>query len=182
VQTYSLFDFGGMIGPNCTLRVEAYAAALRQAITPTSIVLEIGTGPGFFALLATQFGARHVYAVDPNDAIHVGRKLAVANGVADRITFLQDVSTNVLLPERVDVIVSDIRGALPWFQHHIPTLVDARERLLAPGGVLIPQCDTVWAAVVNAPDLYAPHVVPWDDNAYGLDLRAVRQHTTNYYR
>jgi protein arginine N-methyltransferase 1 len=155
---------------------------LRQAITPTSVVLEIGTGPGFFALLAAKFGARHVYAVDSNNAVYVGRELAVANGVADRITFMQDVSTNVTLPERVDVIVSDIRGALPWLQHHIPSIVDARERLLAPGGVLIPQRDTVWAAVVNAPDLYAPHVVPWYDNAYGLDLRAARQRTTNQHR
>jgi hypothetical protein len=40
----------------------------------------------------------------------------------------------------------------------------------------------VWAAVVNAPNLFAHYVAPWDDNAYGLDLRAARQLTTNHHR
>lgn len=181
MQNYSLFAFGGMIGPNSKIRVEAYAKALRQTLVPEhSVVLEIGTGAGFFALLAAKFGARHVYAIDPSPSVHVGRELAKANGVDDRITFMQQRSTDITLPERADIIVSDIRGVLPWFQHHIPSIVDARERLLAPGGVLIPEQDTVWAAMVHAPKLYAPHVVPWDDNAYGLDLSAARRRTTNH--
>ncbi len=183
MQHYSLFAFGGMIGPNCKIRVDAYAEALRQTIVPErSVVLEIGTGAGFFALLAAKFGARHVYAIDPSPSVHVGQELARANGLDDRITFMQKSSTDVTLPERADIIVSDIRGGLPWLQHHIPSIVDARKRLLAPGGVLIPGQDTVWAAVVHAPRLYAPHVVPWDDNAYGLDLSAARGRTTNHRR
>lgn len=181
MQNYSLFAFGAMIGPNSKIRVDAYAKALRQTIVPEhSVVLEIGTGAGFFALLAAKFGARHVYAIDPSPSVHVGRELAVANGVDDRITFMQKRSTQVTLPECADIIVSDIRGILPWLQHHIPSIADARERLLAPDGVLIPKQDTVWAAVVHAPKLYAPHVAPWDDNAYGLDLSAARRRTTNH--
>ena len=41
---YSLFDYGGMIGPGSRVRVDAYAEALRQTITGESIVLDIGTG------------------------------------------------------------------------------------------------------------------------------------------
>ncbi len=183
MQDYSLFAFGGMIGPGSQIRVKAYAEALRRTIVPEqSVVLEIGTGAGFFALLAAKFGAQHVYAIDSSPSVHVGQELAVANGVDDRITFMQKLSTQTHLPERVNIIVSDIRGALPWLQHHIPSIVDARERLLAPDGVLIPGHDTVWAAVVHAPRLYAQHVAPWDDNAYGLDLSAARGRTTNHQR
>ncbi len=171
-----------MIGPKSKIRVDAYAEALRQTIVPEhSVVLEIGTGAGFFALLAAKFGARHVYAIDPSPSVHIGRELAAANGVEHRITFMQEHSTQVTLPERADVIVSDIRGSLPWWQHHILSIADARERLLAPGGVLIPGQDTVWAAVVCAPKLYEPHVTPWDDNAYNLDLSAARGRTTNHH-
>ena len=180
---YNLFAYGGMIGANSKVRVEAYASALREAITPDeSVVLEIGTGAGFFALLAAKFGARHVYAIEPNEAIHIARELAAVNNMTERITFIQEMSTNVTLPERADVMISDIRGALPWLGEHIPSIVDARERLLAPGAVQIPLKDTVWVALVTAPKLYAAHVAPWDDNPYGLDLRAARQRVTNHYR
>ncbi len=179
---YSLFAYGGMIGPNSTVRVDAYAEALRRTVTPDSVVLEIGAGPGFFSLLAARFGARHVYAVDPNPTVKLGPQLAAANGVADQITFIQKLSTDVELPEPADVLVSDIRGALPWLTHHIPSIVDARGRLLGPDAVLIPRRDTVWATVVDAPTVHAPHVAPWDDNDYGLDLSLARERTTNHQR
>src|SRR5262249_7463053 len=77
------------------------------------------------------------------------------------------------------VIVSDIRGVLPLFSHHLPSIVDARERLLAPGGVVIPQTDTLWAAVAEAPESYKPYNDPWSCNPYGLDMTAGRAIVTN---
>jgi protein arginine N-methyltransferase 1 len=51
-------------------------------------------------------------------------------------------------------------------------MIDARQRFLAPGGTLIPLRETMWAAVVEAPELHRRYMQPWDDNSYGLDLRA----------
>src|ERR1044072_2325118 len=119
-------------------RVNAYVAALRHAIKPGSVVVDMGSGAGFFALVACQLGARRVFAIEPANIIQVGRDAAREHGVADRIACIQDISTKVTLPEQADVIVSDLRGILPWFQQHIPSIVDARSRFLAPGGTLIP--------------------------------------------
>jgi protein arginine N-methyltransferase 1 len=174
---YSLSGHGRMMASS--LRMDAYVQAVRNSVTPGSVVLDIGTGTGIFALLAAKFGARRVYAIEPSDAIQVARDMAVANGYADRIHFMQDLSTGVTLPERVDVIVSDLRGILPFFRHHIPSLVDARRRFLVPGGRLIPQRDTLWTAVVEAPDLYAEQVDSWDDQRYGLDMQAARRMVIN---
>jgi predicted RNA methylase len=113
------------------------------------VVVDIGTGPGILALLACQAGARRVYAIDVSDAIQVGRELAAANSYADRIEFIQALSTQVTLPESADVIVSDLHGAIPLFQLLILSLVEARRRFLAPGGVMIPQQETLWAAVLE---------------------------------
>lgn len=162
-------------------RMDAYVKALRQSVKPDSTVLDIGTGTGIFALLACQFGAKKVYAIEPSDAIQVAREIAAANGYADRIEFIQKLSTEVNLPQLADVIISDIRGILPLFQQHIPAIVDARKRLLSPDGILIPQCDTLWAAVVEVPHLYSRIVSAWDDNAYGLDMKAARQIVTNIW-
>jgi protein arginine N-methyltransferase 1 len=175
--SYSITGYGRLIADN--VRTGAYAQALRQAVTPSSTVLDIGTGTGIWALLACRFGARKVYALDTTEAIQLARALAVANGFADRIEFIQQLSTRVSLPERVDVVVAAMHGVLPLFEHHVRALIDARQRLLVPGGALIPMRETMWAAVVEAPELYRRQMQPWDENAYGLNLRAGLRYAAN---
>ena len=162
-------------------RMEAYAAALRQTVKPDSVVMDLGCGPGVFALLACKLGARRVYAVEPNNVIGLAREAAVANGFADRIQFFEKLSTEITLEEPATVIVSDLRGVLPWFQQHIPSIIDARKRLLVRGGTLIPRRDILWAAVVEAADQYEELVAPWE-NRFELDLSAGTRLITNTWR
>jgi protein arginine N-methyltransferase 1 len=177
---YSVAAYGKMITDD--LRMDAYVAALRKAIKPGCVVVDLGSGPGVFALLACKLGARRVHAVEPESVITVAREAATANGFADRIEFIEKLSTEITLRERADVIVSDLRGVLPWFQHHIPSIIDARERLLAPGGVLIPHQDVLWAAVVETPDRYEEILNPWQTNKFELDLSAGTRFVTNTWR
>jgi len=177
---YSIPDYGRMIQDR--VRVENYARALREKINPDSVVLDIGAGPGIFSMLACQYGARRVYAVEPDDSIQLARRIASDNGFSNRIEFIQDFSTRITLPEQVDVIVSDISGVLPFFQKHIPSIVDARTRFLRPGGVLIPAAVTLWAAVVTATELHERHMGPWNSGIYDLDLTAGRQLVSNNWR
>ncbi len=175
---YSIDSYGEMI--NDPVRMDAYAAALARTVEPGSVVLDIGTGTGIMAMLAVRHGARHVYAIEYNDAVQTAREIARANGMADRITFIQDLSTRTSLPEPADVMVSDLRGILPLYDHHIPAIIDARARLLRPGGRQIPQRDRLMVAIASAPDVYREsYDKPWLDNAYGLDLRAARPLVVN---
>jgi protein arginine N-methyltransferase 1 len=161
-------------------RMEAFVQALRRAIRPESVVLDIGTGTGIFALLSCQLGARQVYAIEPNDPIQIAREIAAANGYAERIQFIQNVSTKVTLPEQADVIISDLRGVLPFSGGHLPSITDARRRFLVPGGVLIPLQDTLWVAVVEAADSYGQHyTTPWEENKYSINMDAARYIVTN---
>ena len=177
---YSINGYGAMIADR--VRVDGYSRALSQAVRPGCVVADIGTGAGIFAMLACRFGARRVYAIEADDIIQVAREIAAANGCAERIEFIQGLSTQVSLPERADVIISDLRGVLPWFEGHIPAIADARRRFLAPGGVLIPQRDTLWTAVVEAPEHYGPLVGPWVENQFGYDLRPARRISTNTWQ
>jgi type I protein arginine methyltransferase len=177
LQGYSLSDYGDMITDN---RIEPYVQALKATTKPGSVVLDIGTGTGFCAILACQLGAKRVYAIEPSDAIIVARQVSIDNGYADRIEFIQDISTQVNLPEKVDVIISDLRGAVPLFQHHIGSISDARNRFLTPDGIQIPQRDTIWGALVNDPEYYTKNYQsPWQDNPYGCNLTANRKFVTN---
>jgi protein arginine N-methyltransferase 1 len=177
---YSITEYGEMIADRG--RTDAYARALRQVIKPGCVVLDIGTGTGIFAMLACKYGAGRVYAVEPSDAIQVAREVAAANGYTDRIVFIQNQSTRINLPERAQVIVSDLRGVLPLFQGHLISIADARRRLLVPDGVLIPRCDTIWAAVVEVPELYRQMTSPWDNNGHCLDMPAARRIVVNTWR
>lgn len=169
---YSLSVYGSMIADR--VRVAAYEEALRKTVRKGAVVVEIGTGPGIFAVLACQLGAGRVFAIEPSEIIQVAREVAAANGCAGKIEFFEGVSNRVTLPLRADVIVSDLRGVLPLFQRHIPDIVDARRRFLAPGGALIPRKDTVWAAIAEAPKPYGEVVDPWEKNALGQNLSPAR--------
>lgn len=169
---YSLSGYGSMVADR--IRIEAYAQALRKTVREGSVVVEIGTGPGIFAVLASQLGASRVYAIEPGEIIQLAREVAVANGCADKIEFLEEFSNSATLPTRADVILSDLRGVLPLFERHIPAIVDARRRFLAAGGTLIPRKDTLWAAIVEAPKPYGECVDPWEQNPLGQDLSAAR--------
>jgi type I protein arginine methyltransferase len=167
-RVYSLRNYGDMIAD--TPRFGAYAEAIAAAVRPGDTVAEIGCGPGVFSMLACRAGARRVYAIESQDIIAFARTLAAANSLSNQIEFLQSESKRVELPERVNVVVSDIRGALPLFRDAIPSLEDARKRFLAPGGIMIPERDTLKAAVMEAEAYHARMASPWREPIAGLDL------------
>ena len=178
LQGYSIFVYGEMITDR--YRLEPYVQALKAAIKPDAVVLDIGTGTGFFAVLACQFGAKKVYAIEPDASICVARQVAIDNHCADKIEFIQALSTQVDLPERVDVIISDLRGVVPLYQHHLAAISDARTRFLAPSGIQIPHQDTIWVTLISDPDYYQQkYLSPWVDAPHGCNLTANRQFVTN---
>jgi protein arginine N-methyltransferase 1 len=166
---YSLDEFGEMVGDD--LRFPAYGEAIAQAVRPGDTVVDIGSGPGVFALLACKAGARKIYAIDTESVVEFGRQFAAANGMSERIEFLRGDPRQILLPERANVIVSDIRGALPLFGQGILALNDARKRFLAEQGRMIPEQDKLFAALVESPENYERIIAPWK-SVTGLDLKA----------
>lgn len=154
------------------VRFKAYQLALKKATSPGKVVVDIGAGTGIFSLLASQYGAAEVHAVEPDRALLLAQTIASANGLQDQIRFYQTLSTELKLHKLADVIISDLRGVLPLFQHHIASISDARRRLLAPDGVLIPARDQLWASLIEDPNTFARYSDPWLNNECKLDLSA----------
>ncbi len=153
------------------LRMEAYSSAIAKAVRPNDAVVDLGCGPGIFALLACKAGARRVYAIDMNAVVDFGRHLAAVNGFADRIHFLRGDSRQIHLPERVNVVVADVRGVVPLYSHAIDTLEDARKRFLAEDGRMLPSRDTLFASIVGLPEPYEHLSHAWKSIPQ-LDLRS----------
>ncbi|MFI5232073.1 MAG: 50S ribosomal protein L11 methyltransferase [Gemmatimonadales bacterium] len=154
-------------------RTEAYLSAIRRAVSAGSTVVEVGTGVGYFAVAACRAGAGRVYAIESNPAVELATQLAIDNGCADRITFIREDSRRVTLPERGDVLLSDLRGVLPLFRTHIETVADARTRLMRPGGALVPRQDSLWVAPCTAPADWRRDHDDFGADAHGIDRRAV---------
>jgi protein arginine N-methyltransferase 1 len=146
---YTVLDYGDMaLDPT---RSDAYTRALARAVQPGSIVADLGSGTGLFALLAARAGAARVYAIDVNPAVWLAQDLAAENGLGDRIVVHEASSLDVTLPERVDVIVSDLRGSIPLHGDHLSVLHDAKSRFLTPHGKLLPVRDRLMVGLVESP-------------------------------
>lgn len=174
---YDIDSYGDMI--DCEPRMSVYAEALRRAVTPGCTVFDIGAGFGVFSILACKYGAGQVVAIEPDPSVELVMPMAQANGCADRITVVRDLSTNYVPAEKADVIVSDIRGTMPLFENHIETILDARGRLLKPGGIQLPMRDTIRLALARSPKTYRLCERPWSANDYGLDLSPGREYAVN---
>ena len=171
VMSYSVDMFGRMFTGQ--QRHVAYMEALRQSIKPGDVVIDIGTGIGVYAMQAARLGARKVYAIEPNPLVRLGPSLAQANGFSDdHIEFYETFSTEFDPPELADVIFADLRGRTPLYAANVPALYDAATRLLKPGGILIPQVDSIYASLVCSSEARMSMWSQWNDNPFGFDLAA----------
>ena len=155
------------------IRTDAYVRAIQSTVRDGSVVVEIGTGVGFFAIVAARRGAARVYAFETSPAIFVAQKIAEVNG-SPPIQFIHADAKRIQLTERADVIISDLRGALPPFEAHFPTIIDARQRFLSETGVLVPKRDVLCAALVEAERHYSYNVGIWSQISDDINLEPAR--------
>ncbi|MBS0230672.1 MAG: class I SAM-dependent methyltransferase, partial [Proteobacteria bacterium] len=82
-DNYSLIAYGQMIED--LGRFQPWLDALRRHIHEDSVVLDIGCGPGAMSFLACRFGARKVYAIEPDGSIEMAKRCAAGIPGAERI-------------------------------------------------------------------------------------------------
>ncbi|MBP6715876.1 MAG: class I SAM-dependent methyltransferase [Acidobacteria bacterium] len=155
-------------------RLAVFERAIHEVVRPGAVVADLGCGTGILGLMACRAGASRVYAVDDSGMVGQARQIARDNGFADRITFIDGHSTRVVLPERVDAIISDVIGRIGFLQGGAESLIDARERWLRPGGSIMPAVVHTWAAPVEHAALYG-NVDFWRQPVVGFDVSAVRE-------
>jgi tetratricopeptide (TPR) repeat protein len=140
-------------------RNAAYERALNRAVTPDSIVLEIGTGSGLVAMMAARAGAKHVVTCEAVPILAERAKETIArNGFSDRITVLSKRSTQVKLgedlPEKADIFVSELINIGMLAPNMLPIIQHARANLVKPEAKIIPEAAAVWGVLMQC-DLLA---------------------------
>lgn len=162
---------------------EARTLAFREAIThlvrPGDIVVDLGSGTGILAMFACQAGAARVYAIESAGIAEVARRLIKDNGFSDRIVLINELSTKVELPEKVDVIVSETLGNIGLEEGIMVFLSDVRKRFLKPGGRVSPRAVECSFAPVESVRAYQLDIGFWSERRYGLNFEALRERAVN---
>ncbi len=182
------FDFHELL-LNDEPRMHAYKEAIRSTVRPGDIVVDVGTGTGILAIWALQAGATHVHAIELNETIlQQARHMMATNGFETRCSFYQDVSYRVVLPERCDLMISEIIGNIGDNEDFLAILMDAKRRFLKEGGRMIPRIVTSFLTPVEA--VNAHHQIKIGkcrvvNGSYNLDRllaeRGLRSHFDIYY-
>jgi len=155
------------------VRVEAFARAIQAVVKPGDAVVEIGTGSGILACLAARAGARKVYAIEVTDMAEIATAVVAHNGLADRVEVHRGLSTEVELPERGQVLISETLGHFGVDEGIVETLADARARLLEPGARLIPSRVQLMLALTGDRAAHEREIGFWHQPCAGLDLSPV---------
>lgn len=161
---------------NDNARTLAFQKAIRSKVTPSDIVLDIGTGNGILAVTAAMCGAKHVYAIEKTEFIEVARAVFKANGVEDKITLIKGDSKEIELPEKASVLVSEIIGNDAFDEGILSTFEDAKKRLLTNNAKLIPESIAVYLQLFELPNekyskslVHENNIIKWK-NAYQVDF------------
>jgi len=172
MESYSSIQFHRTLLTDA-VRTRAYQKSIARVVSPGNVVLDLGSGSGVLAMFACQAGAARVYAVERTDVILAAQRLVQANGMADRIQFLHGDAEVVRLPEKVDVIVSELISKAVLGQRMGPLLRAAKKRFLKPRGKVLPQSVELCIAPIEASEKYSLLEFP-PSAAYGIDFSGLR--------
>lgn len=167
----------GMV--NDTTRNRHFDMALKRAVTPNSVVLDIGAGTGLLSMMAARAGAKQVIACEANPALAaLAREVIKNNSCSDRIRVINKPSQQ-LVPEidfpgntRPDVLVAEVFDALVIGEGALGTLEHARRYLLAPDAVVIPRQAVLNGALIESERLWREGGA---DQSSDFDLTALNQ-------
>jgi protein arginine N-methyltransferase 1 len=160
------------------VRTKTFLRAILKTVKPGDVVLDLGSGTGLLAYFACMSGARRVYAVEEGPIIELARAVCRHNGFQDRVVFMNDWSTNVELPEPVDVIVTETIGNVGFEEGLLHWILDARERFLVEGGRIIPGSVELVVVPAEAEEDYG-YVNSWTQGLHSLDFSPARSLAVN---
>ena len=144
---------------NDSVRTLAFIDAIKKNVSAGDVVVEIGTGSGVLAMAAARAGAKKVYAIEATAIADTAEALFRENGLENIITVIRGWSTQISLPEKCDVLISEMLGNDPFAEQVNELTLDAVERFLKPEFKMVPQNIEVELTLYEAPEQFIDTVI-----------------------
>lgn len=162
-------------------RNQAYFDALKAVIKPDSTVFEIGTGSGLLAMMAAKLGAKHVNTCESVLLIaETAQQIIADNNYQKTINIIAKKSTDINIgaqfEAKADILVSEIFSSELLGEHVLPSLEDAKRRLLKPQGKVIPAAGSIMIALFTGDDIRRNLQV---EDAFGFNLQGFNKIVSN---
>ena len=119
-------------------RTDYFINGINETVKKGDIVLDIGTGTGILAIAAARAGAKKVYAIETSSIADIAEEIIEMAGVTDKVEVIRGWSTTVDLPEKADVLVSEMLGNDPLDERILQIFKDAQKRLLKSSAKVLP--------------------------------------------
>ncbi|KAJ0985244.1 hypothetical protein J5N97_003600 [Dioscorea zingiberensis] len=172
-------------------RMDAYHGALMSnpSLINQATVMDVGCGTGILSLFAAQAGASKVIAVEAS-----AKMASLATQIAKENFLLKEVNQNSeekayppgvitvaqcmieelnnfiqVEPHSIDVLVSEWMGYCLLYESMLTSVLYARDHWLKPGGAILPDTATIFAAGFGKGGTSLPF---WED-VYGFNMSCI---------
>ena len=162
-------------------RNSAYYDALKAVVTENSTVFEIGTGSGLLAMMAAKLGAKQVTTCESVTLIaETAQQIIQDNNFEKTIKVIAkkstDISIGAELEAKADILVSEIFSSELLGEHVLPSLEDAKRRLLKPHGKVIPAAGSIMIGLFTGDDIKRNLLV---EDSFGFNLQGFNKIVSN---
>ncbi|XP_025085963.1 protein arginine N-methyltransferase 1-like [Pomacea canaliculata] len=140
-------------------------------------VLDVGSGTGILCMFAAKAGAARVIGIECSSIIDYSQKIITANNLDHIITLVRGKVEEVVLPdgiEKVDIIISEWMGYCLFYESMLKTVLYARDKWLAPGGLIFPDRATLFITAIEDRQ-YKDEKINWWNCVYGFDMSVIRE-------
>jgi len=157
-------------------RTDAYRDAILQNphLFKDKVVLDVGCGSGILSLFAAKAGAKQVIGIDASEFAHQAQQIVKDNKYDHIITIIKGKAEEIELPvAKVDIIISEWMGYGLLFEAMLNTVLFARDKWLAPGGIMMPDKASLFLGAIEDQDYIDDKVTFWE-NVYGFNMSSVK--------
>ena len=141
-------------------------------------MLDVGCGTGILSMFCARAGAKKVYGVEMSSIAETAVEIVKENGLDDIVTIVRGKIEDVELPfeedgitdKKVHVIVSEWMGYFLLYESMLDTVAIARERFLAPGGLIMPDSARLLICGIEDGEYRNEKIDFWSD-VYGFKVR-----------
>lgn len=155
-------------------RTSAFAAAIRETVRSSDVVLDVGTGTGILAMIAAQAGAKQVYAIDQAEIAKTAANLVKANHLAERVRIFRGPAADLELPKKATLIISEWLGNAAFVEGMLDDLVVVRDKHLTKKGRMLPsEVDVILAPLDDSYLYHREGPGYWRRDVEGLDFSSL---------